>query len=204
MQDPSGPPPHTHNFNTSDVWIFRLNVQRKTHSASAFSCRETSFKSLHICQVLKGAVVVTLCQNEAEVKCHMEITTSHPWESISIWNFTSASFWQRFTTTAPFKDWLLRKYTIGNLEWNKHNVHQYAYIVTLHFESDGEHLDDNECFDATAERIAQRLMDTGIIVSAEDSIHVSHCKKVVESQNYRLIKVNHVNHPSTYLITDDD
>ncbi len=30
-------------------------------------------------------------------------------ESMSIWHFTSASFWQRVTTTAPFNDWLLRK-----------------------------------------------------------------------------------------------
>ena len=29
------------------------------------------------CQVLKGAVVVTLCQNEADVKCQMDIDSSN-------------------------------------------------------------------------------------------------------------------------------
>ncbi len=57
-------------------------------------------RNLHrFSQVLKGAVGTTLCQNEAELKFSMEI---------SIGNSTSASFWQSVTTTAPFKDWLLR------------------------------------------------------------------------------------------------
>ena len=47
-------------------------------------------------QVLKGAVGATLCRNEAELKFLMEI--------YHIENYTSASFWQRVTPTAPFKD----------------------------------------------------------------------------------------------------
>ncbi len=80
-------------------------------------------------QSLKGAVIVTLCQKEADVKFQMDIE-SHvslteqagkirlmrkfsqsdfpclfcgwDWWSMSIWNFTCASFWKRVTTTAPF------------------------------------------------------------------------------------------------------
>ncbi len=67
-------------------------------------------------QILKGAVVVALCHNEAEVKFRYNVkqislttcSVSEIWESMSIWHFTSASFWQSSTTTAPFKDWLLR------------------------------------------------------------------------------------------------
>ena len=33
-------------------------------------------------------------------------------KSMSIWNFTSASFWQWVPTTAPFKDWLLRLFLV--------------------------------------------------------------------------------------------
>ncbi len=36
-------------------------------------------------------------------------SVSEMWESMSIWNVVSASFWQRVTTTAPFEDSLLRK-----------------------------------------------------------------------------------------------
>ena len=71
-------------------------------------------------QLLKGAVVVTLCQNEADVKCQMDIDSSislteqagkiPAWSvdevgwSIFIGNCTSASFRQRVAPTAPFKD----------------------------------------------------------------------------------------------------
>ena len=33
-------------------------------------------KTFHLSQLLKGAVVVTLCQNEADVKCQMDIDSS--------------------------------------------------------------------------------------------------------------------------------
>ena len=80
-------------------------------------------------QLLKGAVVVTLCQNEADVKCQMDIdshislieqagkirltelsliaaafSVGDDLVEISLGNYTSASFWQRVTTTAPFND----------------------------------------------------------------------------------------------------
>ncbi len=65
-----------------------------------------SFQACRNNQSLKGAVVVALCQNEAEVKCQMDIyqyiSPDEIWWSISIGNFTSASFWQRVTTSAPF------------------------------------------------------------------------------------------------------
>ncbi len=72
-------------------------------------------------QSLKGAVVVTLCQNEADVKCQMDIDShislteqagkirltelSISELEISIGNYTSASFWQRVAPTAPFNTW---------------------------------------------------------------------------------------------------
>ncbi len=81
----------------------------------------------HFSQVLKGAVGASLCQNEADVKIHMEIdhhisstdqagkilacSVSEIWESMTIWHFISASFWNMVTTTAPFKDWLLQTST---------------------------------------------------------------------------------------------
>ena len=77
-------------------------------------------------QLLKGAVVVTLCQNEADVKCQMDIDShislteqagknqgglifpawslNETWWSISMEHFSSASLWQRIVPTAPFKD----------------------------------------------------------------------------------------------------
>ncbi len=54
---------------------------------------------IRLSQLLKGAVVVTLCQNEADVKSQMDIDSS-----ISKENFSSASFWQRVMPTAPFKE----------------------------------------------------------------------------------------------------
>ena len=40
------------------------------------------------CQVLKGAVVVTLCQNEADVKCQMDIDSSN-WFSLLVLRLNS-------------------------------------------------------------------------------------------------------------------
>ncbi len=74
-------------------------------------------------QSLRGAVVVTHCRKEAELKFSMEIdhhTSSTEqagkirlplffceWDlvEISMWNSTSASFWQRVAPTAPFNTW---------------------------------------------------------------------------------------------------
>ncbi len=59
-------------------------------------------------QSLKGATVVTHCQNEAEVKFQMDIDQQIRLTITNaklIWNCTSASFWQRVTTTAPFNIW---------------------------------------------------------------------------------------------------
>ncbi len=92
-------------------WITGLNVQNLQVFFAIFASllpgilKTTSeiiyFKDLNfwerLSQILNGAVVVTLCQNEAEVKF-----------SMSIWYVTSASFWQRVQATAPFNDWLLR------------------------------------------------------------------------------------------------
>ncbi len=81
---------------------------------------------LRLSQLLKGAVVVTLCQNEADVKCQMDIDSSTSlteqagkirlslifpawsvdefWWSISREDFSSASFWQMVVPTAPLYD----------------------------------------------------------------------------------------------------
>ena len=56
-------------------------------------------------QVLKGAVVVVLWQNEADVKCQMDIDS---WGKSPLEIYTSASFRQRVAPTAPFNDWYFR------------------------------------------------------------------------------------------------
>ena len=71
-------------------------------------------------QSLKGAVVMTLCQNEADVKCQMDIDfqislTELALFSLQKWpvlgalsHLTSASLWQRVASTAPFNTWQKR------------------------------------------------------------------------------------------------
>ncbi len=93
----------------------------------------------HNNQSLKGAVVVTLCQKEAEVKCQMDIYQYIfcGWDlvEISIGNYTSASFWQRIAPTAPFNTWDKRflfmcKIAILNISMG-FNILVAPYIVWL-------------------------------------------------------------------------
>ncbi len=73
---------------------------------------------VRLSHLLKGAVGTPLRQNEAELKISVEIDHQNSdfpclfcrWDllEISLGNYTSASFWQRITPTAPFKDWYFR------------------------------------------------------------------------------------------------
>ena len=73
------------------------------------SSRVIEAKVQRLSQLLKGAVVVTLCQNEAEVKCQMDIDchislteqAGKFWRSMSMEIFSSASFWRSIVPTAP-------------------------------------------------------------------------------------------------------
>ena len=46
-------------------------------------------------------ILRTSRENQTDWTC----SVSEMWESMSIWHFTSASFWQSVTTTAPFNNW---------------------------------------------------------------------------------------------------
>ncbi len=100
---------------------------------------------LRFCQVLKGAVGV--CQSEAEVKFQMEI--EHHFSSTEqadvglgsrCWlkyeRYIPASFWQRVTTTAPFKDWLLRYKSLTQSSFLSYILHLfYIHRYPFNFET---------------------------------------------------------------------
>ncbi len=161
--------PAVSRFCNHEVWLEQCQeVQKQSKRFSSdFQCRleipELSCKmftpvarhrfglesrpSPRLSQLLKGAVVVTLCQNEAEVKCQMDIyshislteqagkislispawSVDEIWCSISLDIFSSASLWQRIVPTAPLYDWYFEPRT---LSWFA-SVHVFALLSPL-------------------------------------------------------------------------
>ncbi len=51
------------------------------------------------------------------------------WESMSIWNFTSASFWKRVTTTAPFQGLIIASFIPHENLWLPY-MYKVARVIT--------------------------------------------------------------------------